>query len=206
MAHPNRPSTPTEELAAVGTEFYKRGWWVGNSGSMSVLLARKPARLCITSTGGLSAEIEPSDLLEIDDDAEILHGFGKPADETLLHLTIYRRRPRARCILFSRSVAGTVVSDRNFTDGSVSFRGYEVLKALPGITSYDQTVSIPIIENSSDLVALSHVLDNVLHENANAHALLIRRNGLYVWGETVEAVRTMVEVLEFLFEVAALNR
>ena len=158
-------------------------------------------RLCITAAGNEKGTLDETNFLEIDDDAEIVQGFGRPSDETLLHLTIYRLRPKARCILYSQTVWGTVLSDRFFVDGTIVLTGYEALKGLADVTTHDHTEHIPIIENSEDQIALSHVIENVLLENPSIHGIYIRRHGLYAWGETVEATRRHTEIFEFLFEV-----
>lgn len=198
----NVPS-PTQELTETGREFYRRGWALGTSGNFSILLARKPLRLCITSAGGEIGTLDETNFLELDDDAEILQGFGTPSDEKLIHLTIYRLRPKARCILYSHSVWGTILSDRMFVDGSVNLQGYEVLKGLSGVSSHEHAETVPIIENSQDYVAQSHVIENVLHDAGNIHGILIRNHGLFTWGSTVAEARRHVEVFEFLFEVLA---
>lgn len=203
MIEPQNAPSPTQELVETGREFYRRGWALGLSGNFSILLARKPLRLCITSAGGEMGTLDETNFLELDDDAEILQGFGKPSDEKLLHLTIYRLRPKARCILYSHSVWGTILSDRHFIDGSVSLHGFEILKGLSDVSSHGYTETIPIIENSQDYVAQSHVIENVLHDAGNIHGILIRKHGLYTWGSTVAEARRHVEVCEFLFEVLA---
>src|ERR1041384_5834679 len=114
--------TPTDELAETGREFYRRGWARAASGNFSVLLARKPLRLCITAAGNEKGTLDETNFLEIDDDAEIVQGFGRPSDETLLHLSIYRLRPKARCILYSQTVWGLMAADRYFVDGSITFQ------------------------------------------------------------------------------------
>jgi methylthioribulose-1-phosphate dehydratase len=191
---------PARQLAETGEYFHRRGWALGPGGNFSVLLARKPMRLCITS-GGEKASLDETSFLEIDDDAEILQGFGRPSDEKLLHLTIYRHRPRARCILFSRSVAGTILSDSLFVHGAVTLKGYEMLKGLPGVDTHEHTETIPVVENSQDYLALSHVIENVLLDNLSVRAVLIRRSGLYTWGQTVDEAKKNVEIFEFLLEV-----
>lgn len=196
----NVPS-PTQELTDTGREFYRRGWARGASGNFSILIARKPLRLCITAAGNEKGTLDETNFLELDDDAEILQGFGRPSDETLLHLAIYRLRPRARCVLYSQTVWGTLLADRNYVDGSINLNGYEVLKGLRGVKSFEHKERIPIIENSPDQVALSHVIANVLVEDASIHGIYIRGHGLYSWGETVEQARRNVEIFEFLFEV-----
>lgn len=193
--------TPTQELAEAGREFYRRGWSAGTSGNFSVLLARRPMRICLTPAGNESGTFDETNFLEIDDDAEILQGFGRPSDETLLHLSIYRLRPKARCILYSHSVWGTLLADRLYADGSIKLTGYEVLKGIADVTSFDHTETIPIIENSNDHIAQSHVIENVLHDAGNIHGIYIRKHGLFTWGETVAETRRHVEIFEHLFEV-----
>ena len=201
MADNQVRQTAAQELVETGRDFYQRGWAHGSGGNFSVLLARKPLRLCITSAGNEKGALDETNFLELDDDAEILQGFGRPEDETLLHLAVYRLVPRARCILYSQSVWGILLSDRLFVEGSITMQGYEALKGLADVNTHDHSESIPIVENSQDRIALAHVVQNVLLENKSLRGLYIRRHGLYAWGETVSEARRTIEILEFLFEV-----
>jgi len=196
-----RSAKPAAELAAAGREFYRRGWVMGTSGNFSVLLARRPMRLCITASGNEKGELDETHFLELDDNAEILEGFGKPSAETLLHLTIYRLMPKARSILHTHSVWGTILSDQCFENGAIEIEGYEMLKGLSGVQTHLHKEIVPIVENSQDYVALSHVIENVVRENKKIHGIYLRRHGLYTWGETVADAKRHVEIFEFLFEV-----
>lgn len=189
------------ELAEAGREFYRRGWVLGTSGNFSMLLARKPLRICVTASGIEKGNLDETNFLELDDDAEILQGFGKPSAETLLHLTIYRFMPKARSILHTHSVWGTILSDHFFEQGAIKIEGYEMLKGLAGVTTHEHTEKVPIIENSQDYIALSHVIENVIRDNEGMHGIYLRRHGLYTWGESVSEARRQVEIFEFLFEV-----
>lgn len=189
------------ELAEAGREFYRRGWVLGTSGNFSMLLARKPLRICVTASGIEKGNLDETNFLELDDDAEILQGFGKPSAETLLHLTIYRFMPKARSILHTHSVWGTILSDHFFEQGAIKIEGYEMLKGLAGVTTHEHTEKVPIIENSQDYIALSHVIENVIRDNDGIHGIYLRRHGLYTWGESVAEARRHVEIFEFLFEV-----
>lgn len=194
-------SAPTGELAEAGREFYRRGWVLGTSGNFSMLLARKPLRICVTASGIEKSDLDDTNFLELDDDAEILQGFGKPSAETLLHLAIYRFMPKARSILHTHSTWGTILSDHYFEQGAIELGGYEVLKGLSGVSTHEHTEKVPIIENSQDYIALSHVIENVIRDNKGLHGIYLRRHGLYAWGESVAEARRHVEILEFLFEV-----
>lgn len=192
---------PNEELAEIGREFYRRGWVLGTSGNFSMLLARNPQRVVVTASGLEKGKLEETDFLELDDDAEILQGFGKPSAETLIHLTIYRYLPKARSILHTHSVWGTILSDHFFEQGAIEIEGYEMLKGLSGVTTHEHLEKVPIIENSQDYVALAHVIENVIRENDDIHGIYLRRHGLYTWGESIADARRHVEIFEFLFEV-----
>lgn len=192
---------PNEELSEAGREFYRRGWVLGTSGNFSMLLARKPLRISVTASGMEKGNLDETNFLELDDDAEILQGFGKPSAETLIHLTIYRFMPKARSILHTHSVWGTILSDHFFEQGAIEIEGYEMLKGLAGVTTHEHTERVPIVENSQDYVALAHVIENVIRENDGIHGIYLRRHGLYTWGETVADARRHVEIFEFLFEV-----
>ena len=190
-----------EELADAGREFYRRGWVLGTSGNFSMLLARKPLRISVTASGIEKGKLDETNFLELDDDAEILQGFGKPSAETLIHLTIYRFMPKARSILHTHSVWGTILSDHFFEQGAIEIEGYEMLKGLAGIKTHEHTEKVPIVENSQDYVALSHVIENVIRDNEGIHGIYLRRHGLYTWGETASEARRHIEIFEFLFEV-----
>ena len=194
-------ASPSEELADAGQEFYRRGWVLGTSGNFSALLARNPLRVCVTASGLEKGKLDETNFLELDDDAEILQGFGKPSAETLIHLTIYRFLPKARSILHTHSVWGTILSDHFFEQGAIEIEGYEMLKGLAGIKTHEHRERVPIVENSQDYVALAHVIENVIRDNDNIHGIYLRRHGLYTWGETVTEARRHVEIFEFLFEV-----
>jgi len=189
------------ELAEAGQEFYRRGWVLGTSGNFSALLARKPLRVCVTASGLEKGKLDETNFLELDDDAEILEGFGRPSAETLIHLTIYRFLPKARSILHTHSVWGTILSDHFFEQGLIEIEGYEMLKGLGGVTTHEHRERVPIVENSQDYVALAHVIENVIRDNPELHGIYLRRHGLYTWGETVADARRNVEIFEFLFEV-----
>ncbi len=201
MLEKTTPPRPAAQLADAGREFYRRGWVLGTSGNFSVLLARKPLRLCITASGNEKGNLEETNFLEIDEDAEIFQGFGKPSAETLIHLTIYRHLPNARSILHTHSVWGTIIADIFYEQGAVKIEGYEMLKGLSGVTTHEHIEKVPIVDNSQDYVALSHVIENVIRENPSIHGIYLRRHGLYTWGETVGEAKQHVEIFEFLFEV-----
>jgi len=60
---------------------------------------------------------------------------------------------------------------------------------------------VPILENSQEYAGLALELEVALKNFPAAHGVLLRRHGLYTWGESVAGARRHLEALEFLFEV-----
>jgi methylthioribulose-1-phosphate dehydratase len=87
------------------------------------------------------------------------------------------------------------------SDGGLTIEGYEMLKGLAGVTSHDHRELVPIIDNDQDIPRLAGRVAETLDRHAAAHAFLLRRHGLYTWGETLADAARHVEILEFLFEV-----
>jgi methylthioribulose-1-phosphate dehydratase len=189
-----------DSLAECGRGFYERGWVMGTSGNFSAVLTENPLRVCITASGNDKGGLDKTNFLKIDENAQVLTGDGKPSAETLLHLTIYNHR-QAGSILHTHSVWGTILSDVHFEKGFIEISGYEMLKGFSGVKTHEHIEQIPIIENSQDYIALSHVIENVLRENPDCHGIYLRRHGLYTWGENISEAKRHIEIFEFLFEV-----
>lgn len=189
-----------ESLAACGRGFYQRGWVLGTSGNFSALCKEKPLRVCITASGNDKGSLDKTHFLEVNENAQVVRGRGNPSAETLLHLAIYHHR-QAGSILHTHSVWGTILSDMYAKNGYIEIQGFEMLKGLAGVTTHEHTERVPIIENSQDYIALSHVIENVLRENPDCHGVYLRRHGLYTWGKDIAEAKRHIEIFEFLFEV-----
>lgn len=191
----------SENLSLAGYEFYRRGWVMGTSGNFSAKISDRPLRIAVTASGNEKGALDETHFLEIDDNGDVLQGFGRPSAETMLHLTIYRMCKNVGSVLHTHSVWGTILSDFFYADGAIEIEGYEMLKGLSGIKTHEHREVVPIIENSQDYIALSHVVDNVLRENEQIHGFYLRRHGLYTWGKDIAEAKRHIEVFEFLFEV-----
>ena len=189
-------------LCEIGREFYRRGWVFGTSGNFSTRLSASPLRLAITSSGLDKGSLSPSDILEIDSDATVLRGDGRPSAEASLHLVIVQALG-AGAVLHTHSVAGTLLSDRWATKKGLALEGYEMLKGLAGIATHEHREWVPILENTQDYTALSSELRLVLQHHPECHGILLRRHGLYTWGRDAAEARRHIEIFEFLFETEA---
>ena len=125
----------------------------------------------------------------------------RPSAETLLHVEIARRRS-AGAVLHTHSVWSTMLSDTwaSGPEAHVTIEGYEMLKGLDGVMSHEHRELVPIVENDQNMSRLAARIGETLERYPNAHAFLLRRHGLYTWGDTLFDAERHVEILEFLFE------
>jgi methylthioribulose-1-phosphate dehydratase len=187
-------------LAAVAKGFHARGWLLGTSGNLSAVVQREPLRLAMSPSGVDKGELKPEQLLAIDENARVVSGHsGKPSDETLLHLRIVKERG-AGAVLHTHSVWNTILSDLHTAEGGVAIEGYEMLKGLQGVRTHDHSEWLPIVENSQDMPALAETIAQTLNEHKAAHGFLVKRHGLYSWGETLAQAKRHIEIFEFLLE------
>lgn len=196
--------TLSEELCAAARWCSMRGWVPATAGNFSFRTGPADGgRIFITASGLDKGAITPAGLLEIDIDCKVLAGAGRPSAETSLHGVIYRDRVDTRAIFHVHSIWNTLLSDRFAANGAVPLEGYEVLKALTGVSTHEHRELVPVLENSQEYGGLSLQLAEVLRAFPDAHGVLLRRHGLYTWGESIAGARRHLEALEFLFEVEA---
>lgn len=186
-------------LCEIGREFYQRGWVLGTSGNFSAVLERQPLRLAITASGVDKGALTANEILQIDGSGKVIEGNGKPSAETSLHLVIVQLKG-AKAVLHTHSVWGSIVSDSFAADGGVKIENYEMLKGLQGVTTHQHAEWLPIVENSQDYGQLSQTVAATLEKYPDSHGFLLRRHGLYTWGEDLRAAKRHVEILEFLLE------
>ena len=190
----------SREIAALGRRFYDRSWVLGN---FSAVVRRRPLLLAITASAQDKGKLRPSQVLQVDERGTV-KGRGRtnlrPSAETLLHLEIVRHRG-AGAVLHTHSVWGTVLSDAHAMRGGLEISGYEMLKGLSGVTSHEHREWVPIVENDQDMNRMSRHIGDTLERHPNAHGILLRRHGLYTWGDTLADAARHVEILEFLLEV-----
>jgi methylthioribulose-1-phosphate dehydratase len=187
-------------LADAGRRFDARGWVLGTSGNFSAVVRRDPLRLAITPSAAFKGELDAAHILEIDDSAAVTNGReSRPSAEAQLHLGVVRARG-AGAVLHTHSVWSTLISERRAEQQGIAIEGYEMLKGLAGVATHEHREWIPILENSQDMTALAADAQRVLAAHPSCHAFLLRRHGLYTWGETLRDAVRHVEILEFLLE------
>ncbi|MES0874619.1 methylthioribulose 1-phosphate dehydratase [Sinimarinibacterium thermocellulolyticum] len=187
--------TRVQRLIAAGRLFHRRGWVPATGGNFSA--RRDAGTMLITASGCHKGELEPEHFLVADLDGKPLQVGRKASYETLLHCQLYRFDVAIGAVLHTHSIANTVLSRRY---EGICLAGYELLKLLPGISTHDAAVIVPVFENDQDIARLAARVDAHLRERPQTPAYLIAGHGLYAWGADVDQARWRVEALEFMFE------
>ena len=204
----NRTAAPFAELAAqladIGRLCYARGWALGTSGNFSAVVNRDPLRLAITTSGVDKGLLTADQIVEIDANGDVVAGLGRPSAEARLHLTIAAVR-HAGAVLHTHSIWSTILSDVT-TEAGLAIEEYEMLKGLDGVATHQHREWLPILDNTQDWQAAMPQVESLLTEQPHAHGFLIRRHGLYTWGQDLAAAKRQVEILEFLLEVTGRKR
>lgn len=190
-----------EIICRVAALFYRLGWVTGTGGGLSV---RHGDTVYMAPSGVQKEYISPDMCFSLDLQGEIIDG---PAPERglgvsqcrPLFLAAYHQRA-AGAVLHSHSMyamLATLLFEDTFRTTHL-----EMQKGLKGV-GYEDEVRVPIIDNTpheSDLTdALSKAIDRA---DGNCHAVLVRRHGVYVWGETWIAAKRHVECYDYLFQAA----
>jgi methylthioribulose-1-phosphate dehydratase len=204
----NRTAAPFAELAAqladIGRHCYARGWALGTSGNFSAVVSRDPLRLAITTSGVDKGLLTADHIVEIDANGAVVAGAGRPSAEASLHVTIAAVR-HAGAVLHTHSIWSTILSDAT-TEAGLAIEDYEMLKGLDGVDTHEHREWLPILDNTQDWRAAVPQVESLLTEQPQAHGFLIRRHGLYTWGQDLAAAKRQVEILEFLLEVTGRKR
>lgn len=201
-AQSSLPERHVRGLCEIGREFHWRGWSLATSSNYSVVLRRDPLELLVTASGKHKNRLTERDFVRVDAAGRPIEtGAAKASAETLLHVAIAAQR-EVGAVLHTHSVWATLLSDRFISRGGVELTGFEMLKGLDGVATHEHAEWLPVFENTQDIHVLAEKVAGLLADLAGpiGHGFLIRRHGLYTWGESLEDARRHVETIEFLLE------
>ena len=185
------------QLVAIIHEFHQQGWSQATSTNYSMRLEQN---VLISRSGIDKGDFTQADFMTVDLEGNPIEPIdATPSAETLLHTMVYQMSD-ANVVLHTHSVNATVLSLKNSHEGALYFTGYEMLKGLPGVEDHQQTVGLPIFDNSQDMAELSQDIADFWHENPEMSGFILAGHGLYTWGKDLKSAKRHIEVYEFLFE------
>jgi methylthioribulose-1-phosphate dehydratase len=184
------------ELKKIVSAIANQGWCPATGGNFSVKL---DANLyAITASGVDKVNIKKKDFLVIDSNGKVLLGDKKPSAETLLHTALYKLDRNIGAILHVHTLANTVLSLHLNQEKYLAFQGYEMQKALTGITTHETMVKLNILDNNQDMQQLAKELKQRWLAETFIGGLLVRGHGLYAWGDNLAEAKRHLEGIEFL--------
>jgi methylthioribulose-1-phosphate dehydratase len=181
------------DVASIGRFAAARGWVPATSGNFSRRIDERT--IAITRSGIDKGSIRASDLILVDLKAPLPKGVSA---ETPLHVARYSGDGRIGAIAHVHSIAATVLSRADEAQGYVQLDGFEMHKALSGITTHQSTVRLPIFGNDQDTAALATRVEAALGSEPVVPGYLLAGHGLYAWGATMDDARRHLEGIEFL--------
>jgi methylthioribulose-1-phosphate dehydratase len=186
------PASALEALAGFGRFAASRGWVPATAGNFSVRLDAEHA--LVTRSGIDKGNVGADDVAVVPLAGPIPAGLSA---ETPLHLARYRADVAVGAVVHVHTLAATVLSRADAARGSVAFSGFEMQKALRGISTHETTLELPIFANDQDTVALAAHVEALLGPSA-IPGYLLAGHGLYAWGATMVDAQRHLEGLEFL--------
>jgi len=175
--------SPREALCRIAKSMFDRGLTHGSTGNLSM---RTDTGFLMTPTGASLGMLDPARLAELD--ASGVHVRGDPpTKEAMLHLAMYRERPRDRAVVHlhsTHSVAASVLAD------------VDPANVLPPLTAY-----YAMRVGTLPLVPYFAPGDTALAEAVAAfasrhHAVLLANHGPVVSGASLAAAADAIEELE----------
>lgn len=187
-------------------QFYQLGWVTGTGGGVSI---RLDGRVYVAPSGVQKERIQPEDIFVLAEDGETIleHPRSsrplKISECTPLFFNAYNIRNAGAC-LHSHSqnaVLVTMLFEKEFRISHV-----EMVKGITNAVTknalgFRDTLVVPIIENTDFEKDLTESMKACMIEYPETNAVLVRRHGIYVWGDTWQRAKGMVECLDYLFEL-----
>ena len=190
------------QIVAVGRWLDAKGWAPATAGNYSMRL--DDGSFAVTVSGKHKGRLTADDVMRVDNAGASLDGK-KPSAETALHLDLYARFPDCGAVLHSHSPEAVGLS-RAVDGDAYTLTGHEMLKVLPGITTHDISVALPIVDNSQDMADIIAAVAPALLAPDAIPAYLIRGHGLYGWGRDMAAAERVIEGIEWMIAAELAER
>ncbi len=195
MLKPDAFPDTVAALCQAGERFGKRQWTMATGGNFSARLSA--GTFLITRSGVDKDSLSEHQLMICEVSGEPLDAELQPSAESPLHALLYRLRPEVGAVLHTHSVTSTVLS--RSTQNDLRVCGFEMQKALSGITTHEQQVCFPVFENTQDMAVLAAQVERRFSSDESLPpGFLVRGHGLYAWGNSIAQAVRHVEGFEFL--------
>ncbi|KAI1826471.1 methylthioribulose-1-phosphate dehydratase [Xylaria intraflava] len=210
---------PANLVPSLCAKFWTLGWVTGTGGGCSI----RDGDLVYIAPSGVQKELMKADdlyVLSLQQQQPDLKNrtyvrsppHGKPSQCTPLFLAAFTRRG-AGCCIHTHSQWAVLVTLLLETQGPGRDKLFEInnIEQIKGFgrgfqktgnLGYHDTLRIPVIENTAHEEDLTEFLEEAMEKYPDTYAVLVRRHGVYVWGDNVHKAKIMCESLDYLFQLA----
>ena len=193
--------TAADAVINVGRHSYQRGWLPATSGNLSVRAAHNV--LAITRTGVDKGALCRDDLLRQPVGAPLV---AQSSAEAALHLRLYADHPEIGAVFHVHNLHAVVQGRLAADAGEIVLHGWELQKALSGVTSHATRVILPVFPNRQDIAQLANdvadrlaqTVSNAPPETVRAPGYVLAGHGLYAWGRDAAQAWRHLEALDSL--------
>ncbi|KAL8737051.1 MAG: hypothetical protein Q9181_002066 [Wetmoreana brouardii] len=210
------PEHPANHICTLCRGFYALGWVTGTGGGVSI---KDGAYIFIAPSGVQKELMQPRDIFVMEHSTRAYlrkPPVLKPSACTPLFLAAFDRGAGS-CIhthsQWAVLVTLLVEGDALAAGESVATSCFEIeqieqIKGIPkgrgkeGMLGYFDRLRVPIIENTAHEEDLTHSLETAMEHYPDTYAVLVRRHGVYVWGDSVQKAKTQAESLDYIFRLA----
>ncbi|TRX98138.1 hypothetical protein FHL15_000783 [Xylaria flabelliformis] len=212
---------PANLIPSLCAKFWNLGWVTGTGGGCSI----RDGDLVYIAPSGVQKELMKAEdlyVLSLQQQQPDLKNrtyvrsppHGRPSQCTPLFLAAFTRRG-AGCCIHTHSQWAVLVTLLLETQGAsklFEINNIEQIKGFgrgfqkSGNLGYHDTLRIPVIENTAHEEDLTEFLEEAMDKHPDTYAVLVRRHGVYVWGDNVHKAKTMCESLDYLFQLAVQMR
>ncbi|KAK4874694.1 hypothetical protein RN001_014054 [Aquatica leii] len=197
---------PKNLIPELCRQFYTLGWVTGTGGGISI---KHEDKIYIAPSGVQKERIQPNDMFVQD-----IHGKDIELPPPDKKLKKSQCTPLFMCAYTKRNAGAVIHTHSKYAlMATMLFPGKEFkcthLEMIKGIKNqklgrnyrYDEELIVPIIENTPFEEDLKDRMAEVIEEYPETCAVLVRRHGVYVWGDTWQQAKTMTECYDYLFDV-----
>ena len=219
LIHSSDPDHPANLIPTLCRNFYQQGWVTGTGGGTSIL-DRAQGLVYIAPSGVQKELMQPHNIFVLQYPTPkyppsarqyIRKPFSlKPSACTPLFLAAFDQG--AGCCIHTHSrwavLVTLLVERQQGSSACFEISHIEQIKGIPrgrgmqGMLGFHDTLRIPIIENTAFEEDLTESLEVTMRKYPETYAVLVRRHGIYVWGDTVAKAKTQCESLDYLFQLA----
>ena len=181
------------ELAETIRHYNAKGWSPATSTNYS--FKDEMGTIWVSKSGIDKSLFQSNDFITVTNEGVSSGEFEglKPSAETLIHCAIYELFPETTVILHSHSVYPVVLS--SLLKDKLIVKGYEIQKGFEGQVSHENSLEIPIFDNTQDITAFAKTLLQKKSKIQN-HSFIIRKHGTYAWGKNLFEAKRHLESLE----------